>query len=167
MDSAIENAKAIRTAIKQGNDQTAISLISAEPSQLTADTPFGTWLHVAAAYGRLHVVQKLVEMGADIHANGGPENANPVYNASYGGHLEVLNYLLTIGAKPDVREPDRNPLFAAITLGHSDIAKRLIEAGIDVNVTYRGTSGKLKNALSYARDWGRSDIALLIESVAK
>lgn len=131
------------------------------------DTPFGTWLHVAADFGRLQLVRQLVEMGADLHLEGGSEQGNPLYMAANGGHLEVLNYLLDHGARPDVNRPESNPLFAAIDQGHYEVAKRLIAAGIDVSVEYKGTSGVAKNALSYARDWGRSDIATLIENATR
>jgi len=64
--------------------------------------------------------------------------------------------------------PERNPLFAAIDNGHLEIAKALIDAGIDTTVKYKGTSGKTKDALSYARDWGREDIeALILKSEKK
>ncbi|WP_425618162.1 ankyrin repeat domain-containing protein [Anatilimnocola sp. NA78] len=161
---AKETTKAIRTAIKQGDDQAAVSLICADQSQLSAITPFGTWLHVAAAYGRINVVKKLIEMGADMHLNAGIENATPLFMAAFDGHIEVLDYLLSLGAKADVSRPEGNPLFAAINQGHTQVAKRLIESGIDVHVKYKGTSGAVKDAHSYALDWGRKDIAALIEA---
>ncbi|WP_425618161.1 ankyrin repeat domain-containing protein [Anatilimnocola sp. NA78] len=163
---AKEKTKAIRTALKQGDDAAAISLIEADPSQVAAETTFGTWLHVAAQYDRLQVVKRLIEMGADIHKPGGIEDANPLFMAADSGSIAVLDYLLSLGAKADVSRPESNPLFAAIDRGHPEVAKRLIESGIDVRVKYKGASG-VKDAHSYALDWGRKDIAALIENSGK
>ena len=59
----------------------------------------------------------------------------------------------------DVSEPERNPLFGAILKGHTGIAKLLVDRGIDINVQYTGESMKDMDALAFAREWGRSDIA--------
>ncbi len=67
------------------------------------------------------------------------------------------------GAFLDVSSPGRNALFGAVGESRVDIAKVLLEAGIDANVVYRSVTGKLKNALSYAQERGEKPIVELLE----
>src|SRR5262245_14761134 len=62
----------------------------------------------------------------------------------------------------DVSEPVRNPLFGAIYGGHTDVARLLIDSGIDTNIKYNGKNMKEMDALAFAREWGRTDIADLL-----
>jgi ankyrin repeat protein len=158
----IQLAKIIRTSIKSGEIDRVVELIEDDKARLRMHTPFGTWLHVAAAHGRLDIAKFLVSEGSEIEAHGSTANGTPLLAAASNGHIEIVNYLLSLGAKMEVDLPERNPLFAAIDNGHLEIAKALIDAGIDTTVKYEGTSGKTKDALSYARDWGRKDIEALI-----
>ncbi len=66
----VPTQKRIRDAIKAGDDATAQGLIAADPTQLRASTPFGTWLHVASCFGRLVLARFLVGAGADVNARG-------------------------------------------------------------------------------------------------
>ena len=64
-------AKDIRSAIKSGQLDTLRDLLEKEPEMLTWMTPFGTWLHVAAAHGHLAIVEYLINAGIEINAQGG------------------------------------------------------------------------------------------------
>ena len=64
----------------------------------------------------------------------------------------------------DVTEPERNPLFGAISNGHADIAKLLIESGIDTNVIYSGESMREMDALTFAKEQGQKEISMLLEN---
>ncbi len=162
-----ELAKEIRTAIKQGDADKATRLIDADKSRLSMMTTFGTWLHVAAAHGRLEIVKRLFALGSDVNARGGIAGSGALHLAASEGHGDVVRYLLSIGAEMDVSEPERNPLFGAILGGHADTAKLLIDGGIDTSVKYTGKSMKDMDALAFAHEWGRSDIADLLEGLKK
>ncbi len=62
----------------------------------------------------------------------------------------------------DVSEPERNPLFGAIYGGHTDVAKFLINSGIDTQVKYTGPNMKNMDALAFVNEWGRTEIADLL-----
>ncbi len=161
MDNQVH--KDIRTAIKQGNLEQVVSLIAEDEARLKMMTPFGTWLHVAASFGQLTIVKKLIEMGLDVNAYGGTAGGGALHRAASAGHENVVRYLISCGAMLDVSEPERNPLFGAIYGDHTAIAKLLIDSGIDTHIRYTGESMKDMDAIAFAREWGRSDIVELLE----
>jgi ankyrin repeat protein len=158
----VEIMKEVRPAIRAGDTERALGILGADKARLEMMTPFGTWLHVAAAFGRLEIVRSLVAMGADIERRGGTFGGSPINNAASNGHLEVVEFLLGCGASLDVSEPERNPLFSAIQGGHTAVARILIDRGIDTQIAYTGPSMKNMTALAFAHEWGRKDIAALL-----
>lgn len=125
-------------------------------------TVFGTWLHVAATAGQLEIVNLLVGLGIDVNVRGGIADCGAIKSASSAGHIEVVRYLLSAGAEMDVSDPTRNPLFGAIYGGHIDVAKLLIESGIDTQIKYTGDRMKNMDALGFAREQGQNEIADLL-----
>ncbi|MBC2582745.1 suppressor of fused domain protein [Clostridium sp. DJ247] len=166
MDS-IQITKEIRSAIKQGNVERVVELIDSSIEYLNMMTPFGTWLHVAASQGKLEIVQRLIDLGADINRRGGVYGGSAVNEAASEGHIKIVKYLLSCGAEMDVSEPERNPLFGAIANGHADIAKLLIDNGIDIHVKYNGESMKNMDALAFAREQGQIEIVKLLENITE
>ena len=130
------------------------------------ETPFGTWLHMASAHGQLEIVKWLVSQGIDLDSVGGIGDRRAIDEAASVGNVDVVKFLIEVGATLDVSHSVRNPLFAAITGGRSDAhtaaAKLLIDSGIDTTVRYPNLDNM--NALEYAREWGRSEIVSLLEA---
>lgn len=157
-------AKEIRSAIKVGNIEKVVELIDSNPDLLNLMTPFGTWLHVAASKGELGIVKKLVELGLNINIQGGVYGGGALNEAASAGHINIVKYLLSCGAVMDISEPERNPLFGAISNGHIDIAKLLIEKGKDIDVRYSGEAMKNMDALTFARKQGQQEIANLLKN---
>ena len=163
----VETEKAIRKAIKNGDLELVIQLLGDNQERLEFISAFGPWLHVAADSGHLDIVKWLVSKGADIHAVGGILRARALDEAVSGGHLPIVEYLVGQGAKFDTTSSVRNPLFLAIVCGRTEIAKFLIEKGIDTKVRHTGENFKNMDALEFARQWGRLDICKLIEEANK
>ncbi|WP_226556212.1 suppressor of fused domain protein [Priestia aryabhattai] len=157
-------AKEIRRAIKKGDIEKVVELIEFNPERLNMMTPFGTWLHVAASRGELAIVKKLIELGANVNVLGGVYGGGALNEAASAGHIDIVRYLLSCGADMDVRDPERNPLFGAVSNGHAAIAELLIESGIDTNVTYSGESMREVDALTFAKEQGQKEIVKLLES---
>lgn len=158
----MQSQKSIRDAFKAGDDATAKSLIASDWSQLHASTPFGTWLHVAACFGRLNVARFLVDAGADVNARGGTFGGTPLNEAAGCGHLAVVEYLLSAGAQMETHEPEVNPLFSAVLGGHADIVLLLLERGIDPSVRYTGQRMREMDAEAFALERGEVAIARLL-----
>ncbi len=153
-------AKDIRLAVKNEELDTLKDLLQKETDMLTWMTPFGTWLHVAAAHGHLEIVKFLIKAGLDSsNAQGGTFSTNALERAATKGHLEIADYLISQNIEIDTTEPDRNPLFAAIYGGHLDIVKLLVRNNIDLSINYSSETMKDMDAYSFALERGQTEIA--------
>lgn len=162
-----EKIKVVRNAIKQNDLNLVKSLVMEDKELMNADTVFGSWLHVAAAHGKVEIAEFLIECGLDVNRNGGISGGTPVRCAASDGHLDIIKLLHQNGAMFDVSEATKNPLFGAICNGHYEVAKYLIENGIDITIKY--PIGKLDNvdAYEYARQFGQTKIADFIKEKLK
>ena len=152
-------AKDIRDAIKNGQLDIVRDLLEKEREMLTWLTPFGTWLHVAAAHGHLEIIEFLINAGININAQGGTFSTNALERAATKGNLDIVEYLINHNVEIDTSEPDRNPLFAAIYGGDFEIVELLVETNIDISIKYSGESMKEMNAYAFAIERGQIKIA--------
>ncbi|MDQ0882400.1 ankyrin repeat domain-containing protein [Peribacillus sp. V2I11] len=155
----IQIAKDIRGAIKSGQLDMVKDLLEREPEMLTWMIPFGTWLHIAAAYGHLKIIEYLINAGIDTNAQGGTFSTNALERAATKGHLDIPEYLINQNVEMDTSEPDRNPLFAAIYGGYFEIVKLLVEKNIDISIKYSGDNMKDIDAHAFAIERGQTEIA--------
>lgn len=154
-----EKAIRIFRLIRDGDIGKAKEIIKNDKSMLNFISPFGTWLHVAAIFGRMEMVKFLVESGAEININAGTPKSAPIDHAAGKGELKIVEYLLEQGAILDVSEPHRNPLFSAIYDGQFDVVKFLVEKGIDITVKYEMDYKHFMGAYEFALERGQLEIA--------
>lgn len=154
-----ETIKLMREAIKKGNIDLVKELNRNNEGLLCVDTAFGSWLHVAADCGEVDIAKYLIECGMEVNKNGGISGGNPVHSAARNGNLDIIQLLHKKGAEFDVSEATKNPLFGAICNGHYEVAKYLIDNGIDITTKYH--IGKMENvdAYEYAKQFGQMEIA--------
>ncbi len=152
--------------ISEKRTDDAIEFLSKNSDLVSLQTPLGHFLHIASDKNDLELCKALVKMGADINAQDNISGSSPLHRAAANGYEDILNYFISIGAKLDTSEPDRNPLFTAIHHGHLNIVKLLVAAGIDTTVRYTGQTMKNMGAIEFAHEWGRKDIANYIQSIA-
>ena len=95
----------------------------------------GTSLHVAAKLGHLHIVKFLIEtVGLDVnlkHVEGHVVSGQtPLHESCLAGQPDIVEYLITKGAKVNAREQDgQSPLHCATQGRSSQILKLLLENG--------------------------------------
>ncbi len=154
-----EIIKSMREAIKKDDLNLVKDLLGTNDDLLDVDTPFGSWLHVAADFDRLEIAKYLIHSGIDVNRKGGISGGNPMRSAARHGNLDMVDLLYQNGTTLDVCQATHNPLFGAICKGHYEVAKFLIDKGIDITVSY--SIGKLENvdAYEYARQFGQLEIA--------
>ncbi len=160
MDNA--TLRKIREAVIKGDNELVKQYIRPNCEVVKAETPFGTWLHIAASHGNNQIVPYLVECGIDPNTEGGIADDTPISRASSKGHIDIVRFLLSCGAKLDVSEPDKNPLFSAIYGGHKDIVQLLLDSGIDASVRYTGKYMKHMDAYDFAIERGQKEIAEML-----
>jgi len=156
--------KDMQIAIRENSSHKISQIINEENNALEMNTPFGTWLHIAASKGNLEVVKKFVELGININKKGGTFNGTAIERAASEGHIEIVKYLISCGAELDTSEPEGNPLFAAIQGGHLEIVKLLIQSGIDATIKYTGENMNNMDALAFAVEQGQEEIANLLKT---
>jgi len=161
MDVRVNN-RALLAAVQRGDVEEFGKLIGGDHSLLRMSTPFGSWLHVAASAGQLRMVKYLMQCGLNPNERGGTLGGGALNLAASNGHADIVEFLLTTGADLDVSKPECNPLFGAIYGGHMDIVLLLLRAGIDSSIRYSGENMKNMDAINFARERGRLDLADVI-----
>jgi len=151
-------------AIRSGNSTAVNSLIDSDPSLASAKNDSGISavlmsmytgrreirdlllargaaleLHDAAAVGNLDPVRQLVEKDPARAKSFSPDGFPVVALAAVFGHLHVARYLAAQGAEVDSSATNGsgyNGLTGAVTSGHTDIVKWLLENGANPNYRY-------------------------------
>lgn len=143
----------LHDAIDAGDLSTVQAMFDAEPRHKGAETPFGSWLDVAAQAGQLEIVTWLIEAGLDVNRlehNG----SFPICSAALSGNPDTVRYLLEKGAviRTDLDDESANPMFAAIHGGSLEVAQVLLDHGLDATRTYRNGKTVMNWALVYGHD---------------
>ena len=84
--------------------------------------------------------------------------SSPLTLAAYYNNIEVANYLIDKVDNINGNSDDGTPLMAAVVKGHVEIAKALIEAGADPNLTDANGA----TALHYAVMFNNQELASLL-----
>jgi hypothetical protein len=111
-------------------------------------------LYVASREGLAQAVSAILDVGAEVNAQGG-DYGNALQAASSGGHEKVVQMLLAAGAEVDAQEGNfGNALQAASLQGHEKVVQMLLAAGAEVNAQ----GGYHGNALQAASSGGHEKV---------
>ncbi|MBK3588604.1 ankyrin repeat domain-containing protein, partial [Streptomyces sp. MBT57] len=99
----------------------------------SSDEEGTTALYLAAVQNLPEAVRLLLAAGADPDRASGEGTADlPLCGAACGGHTEVVEALLSAGARPDLREEfGFTALRWAVGLGHASTVEALLSGGAD------------------------------------
>lgn len=111
-----------------------------------------TPLMYVSIVGDLNRAKRLVAKGAEVNHLGW----TPLHYAASKGHVEVVKYLLSVGAMPNAPAPDgTSPIMMAARSGSLDAVQVLLNAGADPSaINING-----ENAVNAARDNGHTSLA--------
>ena len=153
-----------------GNMENTKKLIEQHPEKIHEKDKNGmTPLALAAANGKLDIVNLLLEKKSDIHSRS-KDGWTPILLATEGGHTEVVAALLERGAEKNDALPNGwTSLHLAADNGTSDTLRLLIGAKANVNAqTGPGSSPEGATPLFFAAKHGYVEIAkMLIEAGAE
>jgi ankyrin repeat protein len=145
-------------AIRADQVETVKQLLLLNPDCLHLETPFGSWLDMAAREGKLEIAKLLLHEGLDPNrVNHHGETA--LCRAAYGGHTAIVQLLFDCGG--DIGEAATevaNPMFGAVLSRSVDVARVLLEKGLDASIDY----GNGKTVASFAVLNGAEEIADII-----
>jgi ankyrin repeat protein len=169
-----EGRTAIHVAARQAGTAEIVRLLLDKGADANdKDQAGATPLLLAAESGDLNTVKLLVERGADVQHRASPGFGAPRFGtlapsfvsakpsgefggetaltmAVAAGHKDVVQYLLSKGAKPNLTLVGNfTPLTAAVQQAEPEIARMLVAAGADVNAReYRGATPLILAATS-------------------
>ena len=149
-------------AAKAG-DAVQVALLLKAGADPNARSPYDAPLHVAARFGRVKLVNALIEAGADIEL-AGYGGVRPLHAAALAGQDRIVSLLIALGAKVDATDNlGRTPLLSLVSGAVESTAalKILLEAGADPNLL----DGPVRShALDYAARQGRADVSEILLS---
>jgi ankyrin repeat protein len=120
---------------------------------------YGNALCVASAGGNEDLVERLLDLGADVNAPDSGRYANALQVASAGGHEQVVKLLLARGADVNAQGGKYgNALQVASDNGHAEVVQLLLDRGAHVNAQ----GGYYENALQAASYRGYEKVVQLL-----
>lgn len=147
---------ALMFAASEGHAELVRLLIERGAEVDVADNYGTTALIVAATAGKHQVVALLLEHGANPAARD-QDGSAPLVNSIYFGHTETVKLLLA-RLTPLQRQDGEELLLLASGLGHADIVRAMIDAGVDVN----GRGLKQRTALMAAAAFDRPQVVSVL-----
>ncbi|KAL0279672.1 UNVERIFIED_CONTAM: hypothetical protein PYX00_001177 [Menopon gallinae] len=104
----------------------------------------------AAENGDLELVKKLTKINEDLLHVKDKDGYTPLHRACYSDHVEIVDYLLSIGADYSAQTEDLwQPLHSACCWNNAFCAAKLLEAGADINAASKGGQTPLHLAASF------------------
>jgi len=120
--------RAFFTSVEAG-----LSLLDREPDLRDVRDSLGeTPLHYLAVENHIEAVKALVEKGADANTlnNFG---GSPLSDAAGLGNVDLVKYLLSVGAKLQLPQQEEKVLHSAVRSGRAEMVKVILDAGAAVN----------------------------------
>ena len=125
----------LRAAVASGNLD-LLKLLLERGANINSDGGQGNSLRCAAYDGNLQVIQYLIEYGAN------PKLDGALQDAAMNGHIPVIEELLAVGANINSRGQMGSALDCAITGGHPDTVRLLLERGASASEVIETEEGK-------------------------
>lgn len=144
------NLDEVLEALNNGADASAINMVTGQSA-----------LIYAADNGNVHIVNLLLENGADVNDDDNGGNT-PLMIASERGHPETVKLLIESGASMNAQDKyKRTALMKASESGRLEVVTTLLKKGADVNAKDKWN----KTAIFHAIDQGHENVVpILLEN---
>ena len=153
-----ENIREMKNAIKNDDLNFVKNMIESQSVNINEVTSLGSFLHIAVRKAKYKIAEYLIDAGIDLELLSEYPKITALSEAVLGGEINIVKLLCDKGAKLDTLTSENNPLFFAISGRKVEIAKYLIDAGIDIYATYK--IGEIENcdACEWAKKWGAREV---------
>ncbi|KAL8792738.1 MAG: hypothetical protein Q9195_004625 [Heterodermia aff. obscurata] len=150
-----KNDNPIGDAAKNGHDAVVQMLLCHD---FDVNQFIGTALQKASAYGHNSIMQRLLDLGADVNAQD-EYGRSPIHDAYSRGHESSIQILLDHGADVNIRDcTGGSALHRASSPGHKFSMEMLLDHGADINA--RNIYGE--SALHKAAWHGKDDLVSIL-----
>lgn len=124
-----EDRDVIKAMLDMGTNVNAV-----DNDEFYYDDPGCPPIILAAARNKIKVVTLLLDRGADIETRDKWDKKNPLLVAAFHGHNEIVDLLLQRKAKVNVDCFGETALMFAARNKHVETVKKLVAAGININI---------------------------------
>lgn len=157
---------------ERGHERAVVTFLESGAAIEAEDHLMGhTALQVSAMSGKIAIVRRLLQEGANINSRGSADST-PLMMAAQHGRTDVVEFLLNEGAGIDAipvnEDSSRTALAQALDRKHTATARVLLERGAYANALYNQSSGeRLIHTVAKQSGWGQiPNLALLLEKGA-
>ncbi|XP_017786257.1 PREDICTED: ankyrin repeat domain-containing protein 49-like [Nicrophorus vespilloides] len=116
----------------------------------------------AAEEGKLEKLKELLKAHPNLVHYKDKDGYTPLHRACYANHLEIVDYLLKMGADIGAKtEMLWEPLHSACQWNHKEIVVKLLQHGADVNALSQGKQTPLHIAASHGSCYDTVQVLLM------
>ena len=119
-------------------------------------------MNQAALAGDFKRTTELLSNGANVNGRG-MHAMTPIMSAARGGHIRVVEQLVTKGADINGHNDSGSTLMWAVGSGNEELVRYLLRSGADV----RWTNALGITALDFAREQQKTNVVRLLEASRK
>jgi ankyrin repeat protein len=124
---------ALHGAIRRCDDEIIRILLEAGQAKTSSkEHRDGYAIQAASLNGDKETLQRLIDSGGDVNAQGG-YFSSALYAATLHGRADIIQMLLNAGADANWRKGSESPVLIATAKGYAEIVSMLLAAGADVD----------------------------------
>ncbi len=145
-------------AVIAGDYQKVKEMLQKKPNLANDGYGYGTTaIYDAAKYGHVEIAKLLFENNVRI-SRSRPLDKAPLYIAAKNGHLDMVKLLIANGQQV-YKNFGTGPLNEAVINNHVEVAKYLIEKGVELNLRHHGqySSSLLHISVFYGYDYFQNE----------
>ncbi|XP_052794552.1 uncharacterized protein LOC128227766 isoform X1 [Mya arenaria] len=132
-----ERGRRLIDKLLESRDEQVLELLDVEPGNIdfSLDNRGDNPIHLAARRGKLEIIKKMVQAGANVDQQNQAGGNTAMHYAAKYGYLDVVRYLQSEGADLNPYNSEgETPLHKAVQGQPMEVIETLVELGMDKNI---------------------------------